>query len=290
MALAEQQRGNDKAFNYHLLRNALDQYSRNVAELDAAQRQQVQQKADRSYQLESLVLGSSESEGLVIPQDQIDTAIAEVASRYAGDEEFLLDLQANGLDAESLRIALQRELMFDAVMQRVGAKSADVNDIDARLFYEMHSERFESPELRTARHVLITINPDYIENTRIAATSRMQVIVERLRGRANRFHDIARRHSECPTAMEGGKLGEIRRGTLYPELDAELFRMQEGQISDIVETEVGLHILLCEKIKPGKRTPFSKAQAKIRAILEERCRYNCQKAFLTELQQQAGNA
>jgi peptidyl-prolyl cis-trans isomerase C len=288
MALAEMQCSHNAEFNYHLLRSALDQYGRNLSELDPEQAGQVQHKASRSYQLESLVLGAPEAEGLVIPGSQLDAALDEVASRYSDEAAFLADLQANGLNRDGLRRALQRELIFDAVMQRVAARGAAVSDTDIRLFYEMHSERFESPELRTARHILITVNPDYVENTRVAAVARMQEVAERLRGRANRFHDMARRYSECPTAMEGGRLGEVRRGTLYPELDAELFRLREGEVSGIVETEIGLHILLCEKIKPGRRTSFSKAAPKIRAILEERRRRNCQKAWLSGLQQAAG--
>ena len=58
-----------------------------------------------------------------------------------------------------------------------------------------------------------------------------------------------------------------------------------ARLSDAgIETEVGLHILLCEKIKPGKRTSFSKAAPQIRTLLEERRRRNCQKAWLAELQ------
>lgn len=278
----------DAERNYHLLRSALDQYGRNLGELSADQFVQVQQKASQSYELESLVLAAPEADGVVIPDDQLEASFLEVASRYQDEDELARDLRANGLDRDGLRRALRRELMFDAVMQRVAARGAGVNDLDIRLFYEMHSERFETPELRTARHILITINPDYVENTRIAAMARMQEVVARLRGRANRFRDMAGRYSECPTAMEGGRLGEVRRGTLYPELDGTLFRLNEGEISEIVETEIGLHILLCEKIKPSRRTALSRAAPKIRAVLEERRRRNCQKAWLNELQQASG--
>ena len=170
-------------------------------------------------------------------------------------------------------------------MQRVGAKAPDINEIDLRLFYEMHSDRFEIPEARRARHILISINPEFQENTRSAALARAEALTAKLRARRNRFSDLARRFSECPTAMEGGKLGEVRRGTLYPELDDALFNLAEGDISEIVESELGFHILLCEKIKAGRRTPFSKAAPRIREILEARRRRNCQKAFLAQLQQ-----
>ena len=279
--------GRDAAFNYHLLRSALDRFQCSLPELDDDQLQLVRRSADKSFRLESLVLQSSEAGALVIPDDQVEASLRAVAARYPHEREFLSDLQANGLDAATLRRALHRELLFDAVMQRVAARGAAVNDIDVRLFYEMHSERFASPELRSARHILITINPDYVENTRVAATSRIRQVAERLRGRANRFADMARRYSECPTAMDGGKLGDVRRGVLYPELDGALFRLRPGEVSAIVESEVGLHLLLCDKIKPGRRTALSKAAPRIRSLLEERRGRNCQKAWLAELQRSA---
>lgn len=284
MACAEHRSESDPVFTYHLLRNALDCFSRNLVELDASQTQQVRQKASKSYALESMVLGTPEARGLVIPEVQLDAAFDQVASRYASAEEFQLDLQSNGLDADGLRNALRRELRFDAVMQRVAARSAEVNDIDLRLFYEVHASRFETPETRKARHILITLNEAFVDNTRAAAQTRMQQIIERLGGRGNRFGDLAKRYSECPTAMEGGKLGEVRRGALYPQLDKALFALQEGEISAMVESELGFHLIYCEKIKPAKRHPFSRVAPNIRSILEQRRRRNCQKAWLAELQ------
>ena len=77
---------------------------------------------------------------------------------------------------------------------------------------------------------------------------------------------------------------EVSRGQLYAALDAMLFSMQEQQISPIVETELGLHLLLCERIKPGRQVPLSKAAPRIHEILQERQRRNCQKAWLARLQ------
>ncbi|MCG8122676.1 MAG: peptidylprolyl isomerase, partial [Candidatus Thiodiazotropha taylori] len=125
---------------------------------------------------------------------------------------------------------------------------------------------------------------DFPVNTRSAAYSRMEKVIEKLAGRVNRFDQFAKRYSECPTAMEGGKLGEISRGQLYEALDAELFNMQLDEISPIVESDMGLHILYCEKIKPAKRVPLSKAAPRIREILTERQRRNCQKSWLNSLQ------
>jgi peptidyl-prolyl cis-trans isomerase C len=283
MPLLREGPDSDPHFNYHLLRNALEAFSRNPAALDAQQYRRVLDRAKRSYRLESRVLASSEARGLLIPEAQLNAAVAEVASRYAEDGELATDLAANGLDPPALRRALWRELMFDAVMQRVGSKAADVNEIDLRLFYEVHRDRFETPERRTARHILVSINADFADNTRAAARARVERLAGHLKGSNKRFQDLARRHSECPTAMEGGLLGEIKRGVLYPELDAVLFCMAEGEVSGIVESEMGFHILACEKIEPARQIPFAVAAGKIRDILQQRRRRNCQKAWLATL-------
>ncbi|MET0116823.1 MAG: nitrogen fixation protein NifM [Sedimenticola sp.] len=285
MILSKQKNDHNPEFNYHLLRSALDGYGKNLSQLDEEQCQAAYHKALKSYELESLVLESDEASGVVVFDGQLDEAIESVASRYDNREDFVGDLETNGLDVDGLRQALYRELLFDSVMQRVAAASADVKEVDVNLFYEMHRERFQSPELRTASHILITINPDYPENTYAAARSRMEQLVEKLNGRVNRFQEFAKRYSECPTAMDGGKLGEVKRGQLYPELDAMLFGMAENEISPVVESELGLHILLCEKIKPGKVTPLAKAAPRIREILMHRQQRNCQKAWLAGLQE-----
>jgi len=274
-------------YQYHLLRGALERFSRNLADLDDRQLAEAQRQANKTYQLESLVLSSAEAGDVAIPQQQIELALAAVAARYPHDTAFEDDLAANGLDEASLRQALCRELVFDGVMQRVAARRPGVSPLDARLYYELHTDKFATPERRRARQILITINADYAENDRAAARARIESIGAVLRRSPNRFADQARRHSECPSAMNGGKLGEIRRGQLYPQLDAALFALAEGAVSETLETEMGFHLLWCEKVLPAKVVPFSLVEDRIKALLDERNRRNCQKAYLNRLRQQA---
>lgn len=274
-------------FSYHLLRNALDTYGKNLTQISSSEYENIYSRARKSFDLESLVIGSEEALDIVIPDEQLEQAFKEVASRYESRDDFIEDLQSNGLDEDSLRNALYRELLFDAVMQRVAANSVQVSDMDIHLFYEMHHDRFETPEKRIASHILITVNPDFPENTPDAARQRIQEIYDKLDGRTNRFHKFAQRHSECPTAMDGGKLGELTRGQLYSELDSILFDMEEKSLSPVVESDMGFHILYCEKIRPAKRLPLSKVESRIREILEQRYKRNCQKAWLSELQEKA---
>jgi peptidyl-prolyl cis-trans isomerase C len=271
-------------YRYHLLRAALGAGHSGLAELDDKCLTDIESQADKSFDLESLVLGSPEAARAVIPPGRIEEALSELRGRYPDRNAFIADLTENGLDEETLGRALERELIFDAVMQAVSSRRPDVTAIDERLFFELHKERFCRPERRTARHILITVNDQFEENRRDASLSRIERLAEKLDGRQNRFPSLAREHSECPSAMEEGRLGTLPRGRLYPELDAVLFSLPEGGISGPVESDMGFHLLWCEKIHRGVAPPFSKARPRIRQLLEERAARNCQKAWISALQ------
>lgn len=273
-------------YAYHLLRGALEKFKKNIPELSSSQYQQAKIVADKTFSLESIVLSTPEARDIQIPDSKLDAAVQELIGRYSDRESFLIDLNKNGLDEDVLRRALYRELLFDAVMDRVSARTLKVSEIDIQIFYQLHKDRFTKPEKRKARHILITINPEYAENDRMSATMRINAIAEKLQKNPARFESLAKKHSECPTAMDGGKLGEVVRGTLFPELDEELFMMEEGAISSVIETEMGFHILLCEKINKSITVPLSRAKPRIKQILEERQRKLCQKAWLEKVQEE----
>jgi peptidyl-prolyl cis-trans isomerase C len=213
----------------------------------------------------------------------LEASIKEVKSRFSDEEEFFADLESNGMSEHGFLTALSRELKVEAVLDRVSAKAVSISDMDLMIYYHMHYERFKMEETRSARHILITINADFEENQKQNAFQRLSRIRERLLKKTKRFAEQALKHSECPTAMNGGILGRVKPGELYAELNAALFALKEGMISEIIETELGFHILLCEKIHSAGTATLSEARPKIQKLLEDRARRMCQKAWLNQL-------
>jgi peptidyl-prolyl cis-trans isomerase C len=283
------------AYRYHLLRAATERFQRNLAALEPQQRAAAEAQAAQTFALEERVINAREAAGVVIANDTVEQSLREIGRRFDDPDEFHADLARNGLDAAALRLALRRELTFDAVMQRVGARHAAVTETDAQLFYEMHHDRFQTPERRTARHILITVNDDYAENTRDAALARITALADKLGDGARdnlvqRFARLARRHSECPTAMEDGKLGDVVRGQLFPEVDAALFQLAEGGLSAPVASEMGFHLLLCERIAAARTLPFAEVRDRIRAALEKRRTREAQRTWIKQLRERGVTA
>ena len=98
--------------NYHILKYAIETYGKNTASLASSEYQKVLARAHQSFDLESKVLRSDEVRHIVITTAQIDQAVDEVASRYNSRNEFIDDLQQNGLSESSIKRAIQRELLF----------------------------------------------------------------------------------------------------------------------------------------------------------------------------------
>ncbi|OAI08485.1 nitrogen fixation protein NifM [Methylomonas methanica] len=268
---------------YTLLRAALSLFQKAPAELEQLQLRQVEVQAKNEYEIEGRVLSSSEATGVVISDTELGRAYKEVRGRFEDEDAFLAALSANGLDVELLKAALYRQCKVDAVMDRVAARAPKVNEVEIGIFYHSHPEKFHKPETRQARHILISINPDYPDNTRDAAWRRINEILGTLKRKPHKFADLALKYSECPTAVQGGEVGTVAKGTLFPELDAVLFGLKEDAISDVVETEMGFHVIQCMKIVLAETMSLKKATPKIQQIMQDRYRRNCQRTWLASL-------
>lgn len=270
---------------YYLLKVAHERFGCAPDDLDAEQRQQASRIIGRQMRIEEAVLRSPEAAGVVIPAIQVDGAWAQIASRYEDAEAMQQALAGNGLEPAGLRAMLARELKVEAILERVCAGLAPISDTDVSLYYFSHVDQFFRPETRQARHILVTINEDFAENTRDAARARIDAIAKRLRGKPGRFAEQAMKHSECPTSLQGGLLGEIRRGTLYPELDACLFEMAPGELSDVLESPLGYHLLYCDAVSPATQVPLEDVLPGLRDRLQSRQRKAHQRQWLERLLQ-----
>ena len=251
------------------------------------ERQRVEQVASRQLEIEQRILATPEAAQIHVPEASLNAAVAEIRGRYATRAEYLADLDNAGLDESTLRVAIARDLRFEAVLERVASREAKVSDLDAEIFYFIHREKFRRPENRTLRHILVTINDDLPGSDRVSAWRHIEALQTQLKNAPDRFADLALKHSECPTALQGGLLGTLRRGQLYPELEPVAFALRLGELSEIVESPMGFHLLYCVAIEDESFVPFSVVREKIRAHLSARRQKAAQRQWIASLFGQA---
>lgn len=268
---------------YLALKLAERLFKKPLEALAADERRRVASVAARQQEIETLILSTAEAGSVILPQASIEACLAEIRGRYATEDDYQGDLDRIGLDAAALRQAVERDMVVEAVLEKVGARSAAVSDTEVEIFWFMHKDRFRRAETRVLRHILITINEQLAGNERDAARGRIDAIRERLLKSPERFAEQALKHSECPTAMNGGLLGSVPRGQLYPELEAAAFALGEADLSAPVESELGWHLILCEAINEERHSQLAEVRQTIREHLEQQRRGICQKSWINEL-------
>lgn len=272
---------------YLALKLAERLFKKPLEALAADERRRVASVAARQQEIETLILSTPEAGSVILPAASIEACLEEIRARYASEDDYQADLERIGLDAAALRQAVERDMVVEAVLERVGARAAAVSDTEVEIFWFMHKDRFRRTETRVLRHILITINEQLAGNERDAARGRIAAIRERLLKNPERFPEQALKHSECPTAMNGGLLGSVPRGQLYAELEAAAFALPEAALSAPVESELGWHLIRCDAIHAERQSQLAEVRQTIREHLEQQRRGTCQKSWINALRRQA---
>lgn len=270
-------------FDYQVFKVAAQRYGKPSSELNDTELSDVTRIAGRKAKIDQMVLLSPEAARVVISKGQIDVAVQAIAERYSHQDEFEYALDANGLNELDFRKSIEKDLKVEAVLEYISAQRQPVTETDVSLFYYMNSAKFDQPETRIARHILVTINDDIAENTRSESLKKISQIATRLQKKPDRFEEQALKHSECPTALQGGMLGRVKKGLLYPEIEQVLFELPVGKVSNVVETEVGFHVVRCDEISPAGILPLEDVSEKLHEYLEERNKKQIQRKWLDAL-------
>ncbi len=151
------------------------------------------------------------------------------------------------------------------------AKQTPVSDQDAREFYEQNKKRYEVPEQRRASHILVAAAKDANEADNAKAKAKAEDLLKKLRATppadvAATFAKLAKQNSDDPgSAAKGGDLDWLGRGATVPPFENALFALKDQQISDVVRSDFGYHIIELTGVKPAEVKPFDAVKGEITA-------------------------
>ena len=273
----------EQALTYLALKIADAQHGKQLNELEGEHLQEVMAQARRQYLLEEKVLASPESQQVCLPETTLDDAWLRIRGRYEEEQDFERALALVKLTPTAYRQALSRELRIEAVLEKVASRAEPISDEAVARFYHQYPDKFTIPEKRRTRHLLITVDENRADAGELLVLQQMEAIRARLLRRPELFSELTLRHSQCPTAVEGGQLGLVTKGLLFEALDQALFEMQAGEISPPLRSPLGYHILYCEAIIPAESKTLEEARTKIIEHLQDKQRQQLQKRWMLQL-------
>lgn len=140
-------------------------------------------------------------------------------------------------------------------------KGIEVSQDDVASYYEQNKSRFADPEERKASHILLTVDAPADESS---VKEKAQGILDQLKADPSKFAALAKEFSQDPgSASNGGDLGYFGRGMMVPEFDSSVFSLKKNEISDLIKTDFGYHIIKVTDIKGGEVKPLADVREQI---------------------------
>ena len=147
-------------------------------------------------------------------------------------------------------------LSLDALLSQV-----TVSDAEVKTWYDGHKDRYEVPEERRASHILILAKPD---SDKEKAKAKAEEVLAELKKSPQKFADLAKKYSEDPgSAEKGGDLGFFGRGMMVKPFEDTVFKLKDGEISDVLESEFGYHVIELEDTRPLNAPAFEELKPRL---------------------------
>jgi peptidyl-prolyl cis-trans isomerase C len=208
------------------------------------------------------------------PAPDAETAWVEAARALAVRELLLQEARRIGIAAEPLaddsgRTEIDEDALVRALLEEQ-VVPAEPSEAECRRYYEANQDRFRTPDLFEAAHILI--EPEGSDDQAwTLALQRARAIVRDIGDDAAAFGAAAGAHSSCASAQQDGSLGQIRRGELVPEVQAGIEALAEGTTArEPIRSRFGWHILRLHRRIEGRTMAFDMMRARIADMLEAR--------------------
>ncbi len=171
-------------------------------------------------------------------------------------------------DANKSQFEIPEQVRAEFVVlsaENLGSQLA-VSDAEIKTWYDGHKERYALPEERRAAHILIGLE----KSDKARAKAKAEEVLAELKKTPAAFADLARKNSDDPgSAAKGGDLGFFGRGAMVKPFEDAAFKLKEGELSGVVESDFGFHLIKVTSIRAAKEKPLSEVKAEIEAELKK---------------------
>jgi peptidyl-prolyl cis-trans isomerase C len=208
------------------------------------------------------------------PSTNVNAKTAEtlekMKSQLGSEEDFKKALQENGVTQDEFVARLRENVLIQESMEQTVDRSVKMAPDEAQDFYKSNSEKFREPETVRASHILIRVPAD--ASAEVKQQKKAQIRAARsLIQNGEKFADVAKKYSEDTySARNGGDLGAFPRGAMVPEFEQTAFSLKPSEMSDVIETKFGYHIIMVTEHTATHQRPFAEAKDDIEKYLRAR--------------------
>lgn len=233
-----------------------------------------------------LLLDQASRLDLPVTAKDVDEEVEKVKAQVGGEENYKAALKAQGITEEAFRRELEKGTRVNLLVNQACAHVADPTEEEVAAFYAAHKDEYVEPHQVLCQHILVKSEESDLPEAKSAAFEKIRAIRERVMAGGD-FAEEAKKNSDCPSGQQGGSLGWFGRGMMVPEFDKAAFEMKKGEVSDIVTTQFGYHIIYKADEKGGGAQTLIDVHDKIKDLLRHEARGRAMDAFVADLRANA---
>ena len=234
----------------------------------AAQENQIKSRILDGLIDQELLFQESRKLGIQIQTQSVNDQWDAIKQRYPSEAEFQQALNSMQMTELEVKKHIERGLAIKEVIDSKVANKITIEDAESKAFYDNNPQFFTQPERVKASHILIKVDPGASEEEIKAARKKIEDVRKNAEGGAD-FAELAKTHSEGPSNVRGGDLGFFQRGQMVKPFEDAAFAMEKDQLSNIVETRFGYHLIKVTDKESEKTFSYDEVKERLTARLKQ---------------------
>jgi peptidyl-prolyl cis-trans isomerase C len=224
--------------------------------------------------------------GVTVTDADIEAQVARLQANFPSEAEFKKALASRQTTLEQLKADARVDMVIKKMVDAEVEALPPATEADAREFYDKNPDQFKQGESVRASHILIMADEKADEAAKKAARTKAEALLKRARSGED-FAKLAKENSDDGSREQGGDLGYFERGRMVPPFDEAAFKLKPGEISDVVTTPFGYHIIKLAERKPETTIPFDSIKDKVVEYLSNQKKQARADAFIAEAKKKA---
>jgi len=218
---------------------------------------------------------------------QIAEKVALNRAKFKSEAEFLDALKGIDMTPQDMQEFTRKDIIISTFVEKKFAANAAATEAESRKFYDENLDQyFKQPETVRASHILISADEKATPEERKKAKEKAEGLLKRLKAGED-FAALAKAESVCPSATQGGDLGVFGRGQMVGPFEESVFALKPGEVSGLVETKFGYHIIKLIEKQEQKTEKFEDVKDKISNFLKGQKVQQGLSSFMDELKKSA---
>jgi len=216
----------------------------------------------------TLIWQEAIANGNVVAEDEFRETIASFIRSVGGEQALENFLAKSGIKREEFIATVKKDLLIRDFIEQRFSPQVKVTEEEARSDFEAHRDQFFSPDSVRARHILVRVFPSDDDSVRAEKRKKIEAVLAELKAGGD-FASLAERYSDDPSQERGGDLGYFPRRAMVAPFDSAAFALKVGELSGVVETPFGYHIIKVEDKKRGRQLTFEQVKDRLMASLKD---------------------